>query len=76
MKNFGQFSSTAAHLDFGSHHTDGTFGYVRPLHPKILVETPKPCETSLPPYRHECQFEIRVSTTASVIAPESCVALS
>ena len=68
MKKFASFSSTAA--DFYSHHTDGTFGYVRPLHPKILLETPKPCETSLPTYRHECQFEIRVSTKASNIALE------
>ena len=55
---------------FYTHQTDRTFGYVRALHLKLLLEIPEPCETSLPPYKHECQFEIRVSTRASIIAQE------
>ena len=55
---------------FDTHHTDGMFGYVRPLNSKLFLDTPQLCETSLAPYRHECQFEIRVSTRASNISLE------
>ena len=55
---------------FDPQRTDGTFGYVRSPHPKLLRETPQLCETSLPPYRFECHFEIRLLTRASIIAPE------
>ena len=71
MKNFASFSSTAANPDILTHTTPvESSGSSGSYTLKLLLEAPQPCETSLPPNRHECQFEIRVPNRASNVAPE------